>query len=760
MQVENLHNDRFLAAAFFQELGAIQSTRELNKYFITYHPVEGFQLERKHSSFWPLNIFIDPIVRLWKTFVGGYSYAFEENIIKLTERIDQNLVQIRDIKACAKSCRNLQKIAKNVFQAKQKDPKQLTERLRSCAEALVIHKAESEKLPPFEICCKYELFEEACELLEQGADIGLLTLESKNKLLGYFLDVCDFPRVELLESAGASLAVHRNKLRPLLHHYLNTKKTAAALKLIELGADRGPSAPNRDDSAVICAVKNGLLPVVQRIVALGDSVTCRDANQDSLLHLAAYGHHYELLEWLSQKLDVCYKSRGQLPYSLVQDSEYFSHKPPFERAFLLDDLATCSNHLAYLPKDQAIAQLTMLRTKYPASCVDHILYTVNKSHFQYQEQISLPAELAPNCSIDELLVLFDQVNFRHPDGANYANPADFRSDTGTTNPRRLRENLVEFLHKVRYRVAYLGTPQAGSHAIETFYHSIERALTHTIRLIKEMPESNEKRAVIKRTVVDYLRAARYCGGKLYANAYQQYVAVMRGVAPTFKDEILDMLGNYREVLFQSLVPEGPQSVHDFNHMLRELGMELGIPGSEMMASFEDYFMGRGFDAHDIRTRFYRLYTTRNIIFECVKQQVEQSNELRGKLFDWFKLNIPHDWQHEEFAALQRNVDDRQAHEEKIAYLESKDIFVAPNQSIEQAIQDERSMRYLALEVVVNMEAPKMEIRSQAIAYMLHRMGILKPVYDWSYYTPIVEFGKGVARSAWGGAKRMFRAFFS
>lgn len=760
MSVENLANERYLASSFFQELGAIKSQQERNKYFITYHPVEGFQLEKKHSSFWPLNIFIDPIVRIWKTIVGGYSYAFEENVAKLTERIDQNRMQIRDIKACVQSCNNLQKIAKNVFQAKQKDPCQLIERLKSCSEALVIHKAESEKLAPFEICCKYELFEEACDLLKQGADIGLLTLESKNKLLGYSLDVRDFPLVERLEASGASLALHRNKLRPLLHHYINTQKTAEALKLIELGAERGPSAPDGDDSALICAAKKGLLPIVQRLAVLGDSLMCRDANQDSLLHLAAYGQHYQLLEWLSQKIDVCYKSRGQLPYAIVQDSEYFLHKPPFERAFLLDDLATCSNHLAYLPKDQAIAQLTRLRTKYPASCVDHILYTVNKSHFQYQEQISLPAQVAPDCSIDELLGLFDQVNFRNPDGANYANPADFRSDTGTSNPRRLRENLVEFLHKVHHRVAYLGTPHAGSRAIETFYHSIERALTHTIRLIKEMPESNAKRDVIKRTVVDYLRAARYCGGKLYANAYQQYVAVMRGQAPTFKDEILDMLGNYREVLFQSLVPEGPQSVHDFNHMLRELGMELGIPGAEMMQSFEDFFLGRGFDANDIRARFYRLYTTRNIIFECIKQQVEQSNELRGKLFDWFKVHLPPEWQRQEFAALQNEIEARQTHQEKIAYLESKDIFVAPNQSIEQALQDERSMRYLALEVVVNMEAPKMEIRSQAIAYMLHHMGVLKPVYDWSYYTPIVEFGKDVARSAWGGAKRLFKTFFS
>jgi len=668
-------------------------------------------------------------------------------------------MQIRDIKACVQSCKNLQRIAENVLQKKQKDPAQLTERLTNCCDALLIYKAESENLTPLELRCKYELFDEACDLIDQGAEIETLTPDSKNKLLGHFLDIKDFPMVERLEATGASLALQRNKLRPLLHHYINAKNSAAAMKLIEIGAERGPSEPNRDDSALIRAVKNGLLPVVQQIAALGDSINVRDARQNSLLHLAASGRHYALLEWLSLKLDVGCKSRGQLAYSLVQDTEYFVNKPAFEKAFLLEDLAACSNSLAYLSKEEAIAALAALRAKYPASCVDHILYSVNKSHFQFKQQISLPPQVAPGCAIDELLALFDQVNFSNPDAANYANPADFQSDTGTTNPRRLRESLVEFLQKVHHRVAYLGTPSAGSQSLEVFYHAIERALTHTIHTLKEMPESDDKRAVIKRTVVDYLRAVRYCGGKLYANAYQQYVAVTRGVAPTFKDEIVDILGNYREVLFQSLVPAGPQSVHDFNNMLRQLGKELGIPGAEMMESFEDHYMGQGFNAADIRARFNALYTARNIIFECVKQQVEQSSDMRGKLIDWFKGNLPREWHHDEFATIRNSVAERATLEEKIKYLETQDIFVAPNQAIDEAIEDERRMRYLALEVVVNMEAPRMEIRPQAIAYMLQRMDVLKPVYDWSYYTPIVDFSKGLAKSAWGGAKRMFKAFF-
>jgi len=70
MSVEHAANDRMLASSFFQDLGAIQSANELTKYYVTYHPEKGFQLEKKHSCFGPLNFIIDPIVRAWKTFVG------------------------------------------------------------------------------------------------------------------------------------------------------------------------------------------------------------------------------------------------------------------------------------------------------------------------------------------------------------------------------------------------------------------------------------------------------------------------------------------------------------------------------------------------------------------------------------------------------------------------------------------------------------------------------------------------------------------
>ena len=179
----------------------------------------------------------------------------------------------------------------------------------------------------------------------------------------------------------------------------------------------------------------------------------------------------------------------------------------------------------------------------------------------------------------------------------------------------------------------------------------------------------------------------------------------------------------------------------------------------MMESFDDIYVGEGVNINDVRGQFYGLYTPRNIIFECVKQQIEQSSELRGKLIDWFKVNLPADWQKDEFQKIRQDVQSKPTDDEKKKHLETLDIFVAPNQTIDDAIEDERRMRYLGQEVIVDMQSAKMEIKPTAIAFMLERMQVLKPVYDWSYYQPLVGFSKAVVTAAWSGVRGILKSFF-
>lgn len=361
------------------------------------------------------------------------------------------------------------------------------------------------------------------------------------------------------------------------------------------------------------------------------------------------------------------------------------------------------------------------------------LFIVNPMHYQNKVVLVVPDKMAPGCTLDDLVVLFSKINFTNPNGKFYANPSKYANFyPGVPLDQKvnyLKEGLLTFISNIRNCTPFIGTPKAGP-TLDLFYNIMERAVTHTIRKIKDMRESDEKQLLIRGVITEYIRAALLCGGKQYATACQQFVAVTKGRASTFAEEILDILAAYREVLFQSIVPEGQQSVHDFNKMMYLLGRELGIPGAEMMGEFDDEYRGEGFDSDLKRIEFSELYTPNNILFESVKQAVEQTAELRDKYFDWIKANIPDYWQKEQFDGIRREVEKKASLAEKKNYLKEQDIYPLTRQTLDDAIEDERKARYLAGEVVEDMNAMPMKIKPAAIAYMLERIGVLSSMgYD-------------------------------
>ncbi len=940
-------------SSFLASLSAI-NTYNLDNYHFTYHSKSGFNLFKKHvTPFRAINRIIDPVIRAWNT-VMGHSYAFENNVAKLLGEMKKDCVNITDVKSCIASCRRLRAITERVFEKKYKDPTELTDLITETAFKLLSKKAKQESISVLECACKYGVFKEAHILISQDPEMVTISQDSKNKLLGYFLDKHDHVMVDRVIQAGADIRTqvlklrptihqietkkllkgnlnhdfvlinkngqidlkepkvgldiskdvinpiaegfshyrgstfilshtvdkiaayveqnhfqindtkecvvslkklitklqvhnddlaqlvniavytllsskaqseeisalelalrldlfdeveylvdqgsdttiisnesktklfgfylncdhelcrdllvlgadatpHARELRPFLHYLMKRRDQEAACMVLDAGAARGTTNPDKSDSAFLVAASYGLVRVVDKLITMGEPLNQRGKHEDTALHLAARHYQYEMVDWLAKRVDVVATDNSdQTAFSYLVGKSYFSAKPKLEQAFLLNDLKECRALLMSQNATDARRMIAELRANYPLSCVDHLLYSVNEAHFKNQALIALPAEVAPQSEVAELLILFDQMNLTNAYGAHYVNPQEYFPDTETSDPRKLRGHLAKLVNNVTNRVAFIGTPRPGP-SLDVFYKAMERAITHTIQSIKDMPDSDEKIKIRNRVLVQFMRASTYCGGKQYATACQQYVAVIRGLIPTFKDEILEILGNFREVLFQSLVPTGGQSVHDFNKMMFHLGVELGIPGAEMMDNFEDHYGVHILDYDKIKRDFLKLYSSKNIIFECVKQAIEQSNDLRSKSLDWFKANVPASWKKSYFDQIHQHVDTLETIEEQIAYLETLDITVEEEQSVKEAIDEASNddaaiaYTYLGLEVVEDMSSAQMKIKPSAIAYMLQSMQVLDPVYKWDY--SLLKMGGFVISGAWKGFKAILRSFF-
>lgn len=432
-------------------------------------------------------------------------------------------------------------------------------------------------------------------------------------------------------------------------------------------------------------------------------------------------------------------------------------KNPFQIAFLLQDGALAERFVRHTSNEIFIQSIKGLKDLYgvdPAmsgsyDIIHFAKYTINKEHLtkgDYQTQIPDKPE---GVELDTLLTFYDTINFSRPNDPEYYNPAAFEQDTGHfIFSYQRRAHLGLFIERVKGREHFLGTPDIGSEALVTFHENIEKAVTHCIKFIQdvalaaEAENSDAKRAQARRLkaklVIEILRAAGYCGGKYYATAFLQYNQIVRGIPPSFEEDVLETLASYREILLQQLVPQMVDErlnvhvdVHDFNQLMKLLGKELGIPGANMIHDFNDRY-GRRTDKEAKRTEFFALYTPLAIVREWIGPKIAQEVAFRNQLIDWYKLNVPPEWGMEKYRPIQEHVAHLREHKASLReiteFLKQKEIYFQ-ELTPEEAIEDDRKMAYIALEVIVDMNAQPMRIKPEAIAYMLEKMQIFSSHYD-------------------------------
>ncbi len=347
---------------------------------------------------------------------------------------------------------------------------------------------------------------------------------------------------------------------------------------------------------------------------------------------------------------------------------------------------------------------------------------INESHYRNQEMLKIPDDIAAGVKVEELFDVYNTLNFTDEHGKYYV------KQTSSTS-RNMLQKIVNDINQSRPKV---GTPEEGSAALDLFYRFIKKAITHTIKVLKEMPASDARQELVTRVMVDLLEAGDLCGGRLYAASYKAYVTAKRGAVPTFKEDILDVLATHRLHLVESLLPRGFHNVHTYNRMLGALGKELGLPGSDMMFNFAEIYRGSEFNINDTRNRFHELYTPENILNGCIKPYIEETSEMHEKLVDWFKKNTPDTWQQEKYQRIRKEVATLSSFQEQRAYLKSKEIYVLADQTIVEAIERDRTYSYFDQNVIdyAQMEddttkklKSRMRYKASAIGDMLKKLGV-------------------------------------
>ncbi|MCE5294047.1 MAG: ankyrin repeat domain-containing protein [Chlamydiales bacterium] len=629
-----------------------------------------------------------------------------------------------------------------------KNDKELSSEINTTCVALLHTAAEFSNTTALDYALEYKLLDEACVLLEQGADSDL-TYDERNDLFEQFMVDKNYNLARVLFDRGINLADFEDndeveeRLSSFLQYCIQNKHVQCAQNLILSDCPTGPAIHGHfyDANALCCAVSYGLIPLVETIHSIGTTLKVTDKDDKTLLHLALEKGQFEMADWLSERLDVrATTKKGRTAYVAVADLEYITTKPALEQAFLLNDLKKVNKLVATMTSEQFAQELKNLQKKYPATRIEDFFYQMNPVHLKKVDVVKVPDTIAKGFTVRHLLAMANQLNFTKPDGPFYINPELLSEAEGGVSAKieDIKAQLEICVERIEKRKHFQGTPPKKSAEIELFYSMIERAITNTLKLINEMKTDTEeqqkkKQERIQTAMTEYIKAAYVCGGRLYSVSCSQFVAASKGRDQTFEEDIAQILADFRDMLLQSLIParddnneENEHSVHDYNLLVYHLGEKLGIPGYNMLSEFHELYIGVGVSKQQKEKEFFQKYTSAYIIFDSIKMTLEQTNEYKDKTLDWFKTNLPKDYKKAHFDAIRRELKTIPADKQK-AYLQSKDIYPEPGMTMEQGIENERVSNYLAEEVIVDMNSPTFQIQPSALAYMLTKMNILKRV---------------------------------
>lgn len=304
---------------------------------------------------------------------------------------------------------------------------------------------------------------------------------------------------------------------------------------------------------------------------------------------------------------------------------------------------------------------------------------INIEHIRTKELAldvsGVPAEI----TVDSLSDMLNDINFADEAGLGFMSAGSRTESRRVFTPEELSTNLNTFIHHVKNRVPFLGTPPAHDVLrLLEFYKQIEDCVRLSIQKVngdlqkfrEENPENpatyegalkqtyHELLQAKARVVLDLAIAGAHCGGRYMGEATSMYSNLCGegGVDGTLEDELIEVLGRKRmDIAQQHIATFLGSNTHDYAAYMADLGGVLALPGTKNIVEhlnnledkqqYIDFFFGgipsdrRGIDTYSVST-----------IIETIQAHVRKSSAFRDKITNWIRDQST-GWNSEKYDAL-------------------------------------------------------------------------------------------------------------
>ncbi|MDB6081178.1 MAG: hypothetical protein JWO53_450, partial [Chlamydiia bacterium] len=498
-----------------------------------------------------------------------------------------------------------------------------------------------------------------------------LPLEMSNELISYAEE-----NYLTIEGMSAYIEKTRSLENALLAEKEDIQKIACLLHDLESIAQKDLGFTSRQVSAYLSLrhphnpsfAKRLLLGVaLQKFIDLEEKIQTTDTRLEAIkrtrVDLASeqsrtvnQGRYNEILvedEGLLQELQaITWKNEALILESLknARDTTLVTMK---HLGLTIDDLEELMTYKALLKKSKDLFE----------DFLPNLRYSINTSHYATGTQkVEFPQTKPKEATIDQLLDLFDEMNFYDPLKPYYIDPRaifadDFNwpsinqklqeierrlniSDLEKSTLKKevlkteLRSTLETLVKHITKRIAYLAVPKDK----ETFYKNIENAFCHVIQKLKKEKGAPGLNQIHSTFIIECIRASAHCAQPVFDLAIASYSEYILGLPQDFVSYLLRELGRYREFICSSqLTPQSNESINYKNQLILALGDEFGIPGYATLKEsgigvFSD--VGGAFDPKRDRKRFMGAYTPKSI-FNWITDYIHATAEMKSSCKKWY-----------------------------------------------------------------------------------------------------------------------------
>lgn len=263
-------------------------------------------------------------------------------------------------------------------------------------------------------------------------------------------------------------------------------------------------------------------------------------------------------------------------------------------------------------------------------------FQVNRAHMQ--PKMAVKDEAAPKADINDLLRMFDAINFTDPAKPHFYDPKKFQSGLA-----RVQKDFYTFIHNVCYKVQLPELKRFSEDKRNVFYDELHSALQQVTSLLPKVQDIETRTAwLIDLALAPQFSPTRWLAEPKNIIELIKFIQAEEVVSPNLEENVFDHLRGTRHLTLDGV--GGGNDVHWHKYKMNAIGKNIGLTDAEPDKAFCDPYLPENLPTHDALLHDFDKRYQPYDVFAAVTEGMNTFLLMNADMVSsWFAAHTFSDW---------------------------------------------------------------------------------------------------------------------